>query len=330
MIQYFKIIRPLNVFVVAITMLLFRYCIIDVPDYIHYDFKPYLSDISFYILLITTLLVTAGGYVINDIFDVDTDQVNRPNKMIVGKHISENDAFKYYTILSGLAILGSFILMFTSRQMKISMLPIIIIIVLYLYASTFKKMMLVGNLVIALCSTLPILLLSFYELRLNDFDPAVVILFTQGIGLSAMVYGIFAFLTTLIREIIKDIEDMAGDDVIGATTLPIVAGIKVSKLFILFIQILTLSILLLITYYFLVAKIAIAFYGITLMLILPLLIQIGLVIWAKRPSQFRKASFVGKIHMVLGVLTLLYFAPGTAPHIFNQMFNFLAQLLSIL
>lgn len=330
MIHYIRLIRPLNVAVVALTMLLFRYCIIDVENYRMYDFLPYMNTLSFYILLVTTMLITAGGYVINDIYDVETDQINKPDKLIVGKHIEDKDAFNYYLILTGLGIIGSFALMYTTKQMKISMLPIIVAVLLYLYASTFKKMMLLGNVVVAMCAALPIILLSIYELRINQFDTAVIVLFTQGIGLSALVYATFAFLTTLIREIIKDVEDMEGDDVIGARTFPIVAGINASKALIVLTQLITLTIILLITYYFLVFKLSFAFYGIVLMMLLPLLVQIGLVIRAKTPEQFKWASLTGKIHMVTGVLTLLFFYSGTAPYIFNQMFNFVSQLLNII
>ncbi len=325
--HYFRLVRPINLAVVALTMLLFRYCIIDVKLYRLYDFVPYLSNFSFYILLIITLLVTAGGYVINDIFDVETDFVNKPEKIIVGKYLNDNQAFSFYYGLTVSAVLGSFLLMFTSGQMKISMLPIFIIAVLYVYASTFKRMPFIGNLIVSACAALPILLLSAFELRINEFDPAAVILFTQGIGLAALVYGTFAFLTNLIRELAKDIEDLEGDDYSGARTLPIVIGTGKAKVIILFIQLLTLIPILAITYYVLTANIAVAFYGISVSLIFPLLIQIFLTVAAKTPKQFGKVSLIGKIHMFLGVCTLLYFCNGTAPHFFNQLFNFYARML---
>lgn len=324
--HYIQLIRPVNIAVLALTILLFRFCIIDVALYRLYDFQPYLNDLSFYILLLTTIFVTAGGYVINDIFDTETDAINKPGKNIIGDKIDDDQAFNYYLFLSSMGVVGSFALMFTSGQMKISTLPIFIIILLYVYASTFKKMMVIGNIVVSICAALPILFLSVYELRINPFDPAAVILFTQGIGLAAVVYGFFAFLTTWIRELIKDVEDMEGDDYIGARTLPIVIGIKGTKALILFIQLLTLSFILAITYYLLAAKIAVAFYGIVLMLILPLVLQIGWVIWATTPKQFKWASLTGKVHMVLGVLTLLYFSNGTAPYLFDKMFNFFIQV----
>ncbi|MCO5232672.1 MAG: geranylgeranylglycerol-phosphate geranylgeranyltransferase [Chitinophagales bacterium] len=326
MIKYIQLIRPINISIVAMTLLFFRYFIIDVNVYQLYDFKPYLDTFSFYILLITTLSITASGYIINDIFDVETDQINKPQSLIIGQSISEKAAMNFYFILTSIGIIGSIVLMITTGQIKLSMIPMIVSVLLYLYSTTFKKMLLLGNVVIAICVALPIIFLSMYELRINEFDPAVVILFTQGIGLASLSYGIFAFMTTLIREIIKDVQDMEGDDVIGAKTFPILLGIKASKTLIILLQLLTLSILLLVDYYFLTASVSIAFYGTSILLVLPLLIQIILVIWAKVPSQFKWASLAGKIHVLLGVCTMIYFGNGTAPHIFNQMFNFLSQL----
>jgi 4-hydroxybenzoate polyprenyltransferase len=330
MIHYLKLIRPINLLVLALTLLLFRYCFIDVQAYRMYDFLPYLKTSSFYILLVTTLLIAASGYVINDIFDVDTDQINKPGKLIIGKHIDESKAFTFYMVLTGLGILGSFVLIFTTQQMKISMIPLMVSVLLYLYASSLKKVFLAGNIVISICATLPIIFLALYDLRINEFDTAVVILFTQGIGLGALVYGTFAFLTTMIREIIKDVQDIEGDDAIDAKTFPIVMGINASKALIIFLQLLTLGFLLLIAYYFLAIKASIAFYGVCSLLILPLLIQIGLVLWAKKAPQFKWASLVGKVHMLLGILTMLFFANGTAPYVFNQMFNFFSQILKVI
>lgn len=328
MIQYLKLVRPINLIVVALTLLLFRYCIIDVESYKLYDFKPYLSDLSFYILFITTLLVTAGGYVINDIYDVDTDQINKPDRLIVGKQIDDSKAFNFYLILSALGVLGSFLLMYTTKQMKISSIPIFVIFLLYIYASTFKRMALVGNIVIAICTALPIILVSFYEMKISNFDTAVVIRFTEGIALAALVYSVFAFLTTFIREIIKDVQDMEGDDFVGFKTFPIITSINASKTLIVFLQLLTLAILLFISYFFLAASYSTAFYGGVVMLVLPLMIQIGLVIWANRPEDFKWASLAGKVHMFLGVLTLIYFSTGTAPLIFTMLFNFVGQYFS--
>lgn len=330
MMYYLKLIRPINLLVVALTLLLFRYCIIDVESYRLYDFLPYMKSGSFYILLLTTLFITAGGYVINDIYDVDTDQINKPEKIIVGKHIDDTAAFNFYLTLTGIGILGSFILMYTTQQLKISSIPIFVSVMLYLYASTFKRMALVGNIVVSLCAALPVILVSFYELRINDFDTSVVIRFTEGIGLAAIVYALFAFLTTLIREIIKDVQDMEGDDFAGMKTFPIVTNISVSKMLIVVVQAITLSILLFIAYFFLAASYAYAFYGTIGLLISPLLLQIAVVIWAKTPNQFKWASLIGKIHMVLGIATLLYFVNGTAPLIFKMMFNFVPQVLSSL
>jgi 4-hydroxybenzoate polyprenyltransferase len=326
--HYLSLIRPLNLIVLALSMLLFRYCIVDAKTYALYGFKPYLSDAAFYVLLIVTLLVTAGGYVINDIMDVDTDRINREERLIIDQHISEQQAFSFYKVLVGLAVAGSVALMFMTGQFKISGIPLIIIVVLYLYAQIFKRMGLAGNLVVAVCAALPVMLIALYEFKINEFDTAVVVLITKGIGLSAFAYGLFAFLTTLSREIIKDMEDAEGDLAIDARTLPISAGYTVSKIVVFLIQTLTLGLLALVALFLLALRAQWPFYGLVAFLIVPLLVQMLMVLFAKKPAQFRIASSVGKVHILFGVLSMLYFHSGSAPQFFTELLKHVQIWLS--
>jgi 4-hydroxybenzoate polyprenyltransferase len=318
----------MNLAVLALTMLLFRFCIVDAKTYELYEFKPYLSDIGFYVLLMVTLLVAAGGYVINGIMDVDTDRINREGRLIIDQHLSEQQAFTFYKLLVGLAVTGSVLLMFLTGQYKISGIPLIILVVMYLYAQIFKRMGLAGNLVVAVCAALPVLLIALYEFKINDFDSSVVILITKGIGLAAFAYGLFAFLTTLSREIIKDMEDVEGDLAIDARTLPISAGFTFSKTLVIIVQLLTLVLLVLVALFLLALRAEWPFYGLIAILILPLLIQMALVIFAKTPEHYRNASTAGKIHMLLGVLSMLYFYSGSAPQFFNELLKHVQSWLS--
>lgn len=326
--HYVRLVRPVNLGVLALTMLLFRYCIVDVDVLEMYGFKPYLSNVAFWVLLLVTLLVAAGGYVINDIMDVDTDRINRGERLIVEQHIDENKAFQFYKWLTGLAVLGSFLLMGLSKQAKISSIPILVIVLLYLYAQIFKRMALVGNIVVAVCAALPVILIMLYEMKINEFDSSVIILITRGVGLAALFYGLFAFLTTLIREIIKDMEDVEGDMAIDAQTIPIAWGTTAGKVIVVFVQLLTMGLLSFAGLYLLAIRAKWPFYGFIVLLILPLLIQLILVMLAKTPEQFKRAGDLGKWHMLSGVLSMLYFMSGSAPHFFNELVNHIAKWLS--
>lgn len=329
MIQYLKLVRPLNLLVLALGMLLFRYMIIEVPMkmpngnwesyYLMYGFKSYLSSFGFYILLLLTILVAAGGYVINDIMDVEADRINKPDNLLIDQHIPEQKAFSFYKILVGLSVLLSIVLMIETKQVKISGIPLLVTVVLYLYAQVFKRMALVGNFIIAVCAALPFFLIAMYDLRINEFDVGMIISITRSIGMAALFYGGFAFLTTLIREIIKDMEDVEGDLAIDARTLPIAIGVTLSKAIVVLLQLLTIGLLSVVATYFLAVRAPQPFYGLLILMLLPLLAQLVIVLLAKDSSKFRLAGNIGKLHMLLGILSMLYFRTGLGAFFFENL-----------
>src|SRR4051812_9722118 len=103
--NYIKLLRPLNLLMIVVTMCLFRYCIVIASPYKFFYIRHVLSATEFLLLVLATLFVAAGGYVINDIFDADIDAVNRPEKQIVGKSISDTAAYNLYKILCGAAVI---------------------------------------------------------------------------------------------------------------------------------------------------------------------------------------------------------------------------------
>jgi 4-hydroxybenzoate polyprenyltransferase len=329
MIHYLKLVRPINLMVLALSMLLFRYMIIEVPMkmpngdwesyYLMYGFKSYLSSFGFYVLFLLTLLVAAGGYVINDIMDVEADRINKPDRLLIEQHLPEQKAFTFYKILVGLSVLLSIVLMIETKQMKISGIPLLVTVILYLYAQLFKRMALVGNIIISVCAALPFILIALYDLRINEFDVGMIISITRSIGMAALFYGGFAFLTTLIREIIKDMEDVEGDLAIDARTLPIAIGIPFTKAIVVLLQVITAGLLSVVALYFLAVRAPQPFYGLMVLMILPLLLQLVIVLLAKDPARFRLAGNVGKVHMLLGVLSMLYFRSGVGAFFFENL-----------
>lgn len=327
MIYYLKLVRPLNLVVLALTMILFRYCLADVASYELYQFKSYLSSAGFWSLLITTLLVAASGYVINDIFDVETDQINKPEKVIVGTHLTDNAAFNFYKLLCFLSVVGAGALAYFGGNTKFASIPFMVLVLLYLYAQNFKSMALVGNIIIGICAALPVLLIAMYDFKINEYDSNVVVMLTRGIGLSAVFYAVFAFLTTVIREIIKDMEDKEGDESTGSRTLPIVLGVKASKWVVLLFQILTVALLSIVSVYFYTIHLPVFMMVSIVVLIVPVLIQSIVMFRAKSSKDFKLAGNIGKVHMLLGVLSMLYFYSGSGPFFFDQLTNYVVYLL---
>ena len=181
-----------------------------------------LADWQYGLLVLSTILLAAGGYVINNIYDQETDSVNKPNNVIVGRSISETQAYNLYFALTVSGVAIGFYLSNVIQKPGFASIFILIAATLYLYASSLKQMLLIGNIVVAL-------LLSFSVIIIGIFDlyPATVLENQQQMKIFFSIlldYAVFAFMINILREMIKDIEDMDGDYNQGMNTLPIAIG----------------------------------------------------------------------------------------------------------
>jgi 4-hydroxybenzoate polyprenyltransferase len=175
-------------------------------------------------LVLSTVLLAAAGYVINDIFDQDTDTINRPEKVIVGKAISESRAYNIYVGLNIIGVAIGFYLSNVIQKPSFATIFIFIAASLYFYATTLKKMLLLGNILVAFILGLSVLIIGVFDLYPATYDGN-----RDKMGLLFKIltdYAVFAFVLNLIREIIKDAEDIKGDYNQGMQTLPIVLGLN--------------------------------------------------------------------------------------------------------
>ncbi|WP_321538798.1 geranylgeranylglycerol-phosphate geranylgeranyltransferase [Flavobacterium piscinae] len=183
-----------------------------------------LADWQYFLLVLSTVLLLAAGYVINDIFDQETDTINRPEKVIVGKAISESRAYNIYV---GLNIIGVSIGFYLSNVIqKPSFATIFIFIVCFtlFLCHHVEKMLLLGNILVAFILGLSVLIIGVFDLYPATYDGN-----REKMGLLFKIltdYAVFAFVLNLIREIIKDAEDSKGDYNQGMQTLPIVFGVN--------------------------------------------------------------------------------------------------------
>ncbi len=324
--NYIKLIRPINLFIIAATMYLFRICIVAASPYKAFYIKQVMNSTEFLLLVLATLFIAAGGYVINDIFDVEIDTINRPQKVIIGNGITETQAYNFYKILCGLGIVCTLILAFLTKNFRLSTLPIIVMVILNFYAHTFKKQLIVGNFMIALCTSFTILLIALFESSDTGAVNANESYVRSGIAIAALVYSVFAFLTTFLRELIKDIEDAAGDEQYDSRTIPIVYGIKTTKIVSYIICVLLLLLLTSFAVFFPQIQLKIVSVFIAVGLILPLLAIIFLIIMAKTTANYHFISNLIKVFMCLGIASMLYFRSGSGPYIFVQFVNFITKL----
>lgn len=298
-----RLIRFPNLLFIALAQGLFQLAIYE-PVYAGHI--PEGDRVRFMWLLLASVLIAAGGYVINDYFDVNIDEVNKPDALVVDKIIGRRWAMAWHFLLSSAGLVCTALAMQSPWQGYLLLMNLACVVLLWFYSTRFKKSFLLGNFLIALMVAWSILVVfvakidpvgwaygtDFRQLRLYRF---------------AALYACFAFLATLARELIKDVEDMEGDRRYGCRTLPIVWGIGVAR----FIALVWVSLLLLllvgVLVYLLQLTYWVAFlYGFVLIL-LPLLDWIRRLQKAVTPCDFGKLSRYVKWILLAGILSMVFF-----------------------
>jgi 4-hydroxybenzoate polyprenyltransferase len=224
---YLKLIRIENLLLIALMQLVIKYTFLNQADILQA-----LSDLKYFLLIIATLSIAAGGYIINDIYDVDVDTINKPNKVYIGTHISEKNAYNLYFALNVIGVGLGFYLSRTVNKPAIAAVFVICSALLYVYSNGLKQIPLVGNLLIAALAALSILVVGLFNIFPFIFDFNKDVMFSI---LSVIIdYAILAFLLHFAREIIKTIEDIEGDKAFEITTVASYFGILVSKIITIF------------------------------------------------------------------------------------------------
>lgn len=199
----------------------------------HTRYWEVISSTSFLFLTLSTVLISAGGYIINDYFDVEIDQVNRPEKVVVGKIISKQQAINLYGFVNILGLLFMSFSVYKTHFYLGIVIAFFWIVILWIYSSKLKKSFLLGNIVVAFCIGLvPFLVGQYFQhynnnaALLNTYPFDNISLYPTKIGVG---FGFFAFFSNLLREIVKDMEDAKGDQQAKAQTIPIVLGMSKTK-----------------------------------------------------------------------------------------------------
>ena len=307
------LVRLPNLLVVALTMMLMRYAIIrpllgailvtmagDPATLVAMDFR--LGWFDFLILVISTCLITAAGYVINDYFDIRADLINR-GTIIVGNTITRRMAMMYHNVFNLLGVIGG---IYVSARIGYVWLGIFFILIsglLYFYSATYKRQFLIGNIIVALLvAMVPMLVVVYdaapvyvYYSQASSGFPGVAILFWWVGG-----FALFAFLTTLIREIIKDMEDCDGDRETGRKTLPVISGLTVCTVIVVLLSVVTVALLYYVWSRHLRDTITLVY--ISLLLAVPLVAVIVRVLTSGEKKHLTLASRLMKLIMLAGIL----------------------------
>ena len=172
------------------------------------------------------------GYIINDYFDMDIDNVNKPDKLVIGKWINRRWAMLFHMLLSFFGLFLTALVAMHINNLLLLAFNFLSVVLLLFYSTTFKKKLLIGNVIISLLTAWVVGVLFVAELNIAD----VIYMRQHQVVLEKLykytaVYAGFAFMVSLVREVIKDLEDIIGDRRYGCTTMPIVWGINPSKIY---------------------------------------------------------------------------------------------------
>ena len=303
---FLKLIRWPNLFFIALTQTLFYYFVFE-KLLLAPSLRP-VSHLLLYLLIAASVLIAAAGYIINDYFDLQIDTINKPDKVVVDKIIKRRWTIVWHWLLSGIGLLLSF---YVSRQIGnwvIVIANIFCVLLLWFYSTTFKKKLLSGNIIIAALTAWVVVVIYFFcgasfdiwARSNNNFNEPKFFKLT-------ILYAGFAFIVSLIREVIKDLEDREGDALYRCRTMPIVWGVPATKVFTavwLVVAIAALSIVQL--YAWQSGWWWIVLYSV-LLTILPLVLILKKLYAAATPAEYHQLSTGVKIVMLTGILSMLFF-----------------------
>lgn len=309
--SFLKLVRLQNLLIIAFTQYMVRWCLIyPILKAQSSYYTLQLSEIQFFLLVLSTVLITAAGYIINDYFDVRIDKVNKPERLLIDKGVKRRVAMGAHLVINILAILIGLFVSYSIGVTKLAFIHFICASGLWFYSTTFKKQFLTGNIIIAIFTALVPFIVVVYELLpcYKAYLPLDETLSFKGIWLYASGISIFAFLISMVREIIKDMERYEGDNEYGYNTMPIVIGKKSSK----FIAVLLIMATIVFLSYYQILQLyngdMLTFYYFLIGLQIPSLYLIYKIVKSDTKKEFQLAGNITKIIMLMGICYLFVFA----------------------
>ncbi len=309
---FFRLIRWPNLFFIALTQLLFYHCIgiLIQEQHVVLNIEQSTNPIYIYLTIAASVFIAAAGYIINDYFDLPIDYLNKPSKIVIDKIIKRRWGILWHLILSAAGLVCSFYVSFQTAQWLIVIVNALVVLSLWFYSTHFKKRLLIGNVLISALTAWVIfvvfllcrnILIQFYQSSIDALF-AISHLFKF-----AVLYGGFAFIITLVREVVKDMEDMLGDAGFGCQTMPIKWGVPVTKVFAavwMVVAIASMGILQVYAWY-LGWRLSILYVSVSI--ILPLIWMIFQLKKASTPKDYHQLSNMLKWVMLAGILSMLFF-----------------------
>lgn len=287
------LIRLPNLIFILLTQILVYWCII-LPVIEH----PTLDVRLWSVFAFSTVLIATAGYIINDYFDIGIDAVNKPDKVTIEKVFRRRSIILWHILLNLIALLLAGYIAFNYIKLRVVTLQLFSIMLLLFYSTTFKRKLIIGNVSIAILTSFTLITTALYEPSFQVWN------YDQPRAKLLWVYITFAFIITLIREIIKDIEDIKGDSVLNCSTIPLVWGIDRAKQIVYGLHALMFLFLAVVGYYFFNENKILISYLFTTVFI-PLVWNLQKVKQAKTSLKFNKLSSAVKWITLMGILSML-------------------------
>ncbi|ULC60735.1 geranylgeranylglycerol-phosphate geranylgeranyltransferase [Flaviramulus sp. BrNp1-15] len=299
MFDFLNLIRWKNLLMLVLVQLLIKYALLE-----PFGVQTSLNSLEITLLILATICIAAAGNIINDINDIETDFINKPDKIIVGESISEKVAYNLFIILNVAGVGIGFYLSQAIGRSGFFSIFVIISVLLYVYATYLKRTLLIGNIIISALVALSIIIVGIFEIlpATSASNQQTQFVFFKVI----LDYALFAFSINLLREIVKDIEDIDGDYKAEMNTLPIAIGRERAKNVISILNFFPLIAIVLYTISNLYKQpVAVGYF--LLFIIGPLLYTCIKTFSATNKKDFHHLSNMYKIIMLFGMLSLLLY-----------------------
>lgn len=317
--NFLKLIRFYNLIIIAFTMYAIRFLVVY-PVLAAKDIPLQMGELQFFLLVLCTVFIAAGGYIINDYFDVKSDIVNKPNKVLIGSYYDRKFAILMHWIINTIAIFIALYLAMYVKHISFILFQLISIFSLWYYSFYLKKQFLFGNLLISFLTALVPFLAGIYEFTiffdnfkhflkpfslLSKFSLSNIEFYYKNflirLFMVVLSFSFFAFLISFVRELIKDMEDIKGDMELKSTTIPIVKGINFAKKLTISVSFLIIFLIFLIQSYFFKINDYISALYLLFFVQLPIIYFIFNLQQSNTKKDFKRLSTIIKIVMITGV-----------------------------
>lgn len=300
---FFTLLRLPNLLFIVLTQVVFQFCIY-LPLYRHA--LPADDFLRFSFLVIASVCIAAAGYVINDYFDINIDEINKPGRMVVDRVINRRWAIAWHFIFNTLGLAFTILALPVIEKWYLVLANLGCMALLWFYSTNFKKDLLIGNIVISLLTSWVILVVFFSKVTVqNAIDPGS---FTQPKFFRiAFLYAGFAFICSLIREAVKDMEDIKGDARYGSRSMPIAWGLNAAKVYVAVWMIVLIVLLVVLGIYILQFRWWWLLAYATGCILLPLLLLFRKLFSSGTPEDFHQLSTGIKRVMLAGILSMIFF-----------------------